>query len=130
MLTSEALEKAKFPATKFREGYDVIEVDDFLDKLVATAKHYESGGTPAAAPMTSAEVASARFPATKFREGYDVVEVDALLDKAVAVFRSWEGGSAVSAAPGTWTQEAAAPVVADPAIVRPRRWWSRGSRTS
>ncbi|WP_102509674.1 DivIVA domain-containing protein [Sanguibacter massiliensis] len=32
MLTSDDLISRKFTATKFREGYDIVEVDDFLRK--------------------------------------------------------------------------------------------------
>ncbi len=36
LLTAEDILNKKFSATKFREGYDVEEVDDFLDEVVRT----------------------------------------------------------------------------------------------
>ena len=36
LLTAEDILNKKFQATKFREGYDVEEVDDFLDEVVRT----------------------------------------------------------------------------------------------
>ncbi|PZR55450.1 cell division protein DivIVA [Xylanimonas oleitrophica] len=36
LLTAEDILNKKFAATKFREGYDVEEVDDFLDEVVRT----------------------------------------------------------------------------------------------
>lgn len=36
MLTADDVLNAKFHATKFRDGYDQDQVDDFLDKVVET----------------------------------------------------------------------------------------------
>ncbi len=38
LLTAEDILNKKFSATKFREGYDVEEVDDFLDEVVNTLR--------------------------------------------------------------------------------------------
>jgi DivIVA domain-containing protein len=41
MLTAAEVLNAKFAATKFREGYDQDEVDDFLDRVVRTLQARE-----------------------------------------------------------------------------------------
>ena len=38
LLTAEDILNKKFTATKFREGYDVVEVDDFLDEVLNTLR--------------------------------------------------------------------------------------------
>ncbi|MBI9115457.1 DivIVA domain-containing protein [Sanguibacter suaedae] len=38
LLTADDVLTKKFPATKFREGYDVVEVDDFLDEVLHTLR--------------------------------------------------------------------------------------------
>ena len=38
LLTADDVLTKKFPATKFREGYDVVEVDDFLDEVLNTLR--------------------------------------------------------------------------------------------
>ncbi|KRD43277.1 hypothetical protein ASE38_03150 [Cellulomonas sp. Root930] len=80
MLTSADVLNQKFAATKFREGYDQDEVDDFLDRVVETLKEQEGAGR-AAKPLTAWDVGQVRFQTTKWREGYDQQEVDAFLDR-------------------------------------------------
>ena len=80
MLTAAEVLNAKFAATKFREGYDQDEVDDFLDRVVTTLRARESG-TAVAEAVTVADLAVRRFTTTKFREGYDMEDVDRLLDQ-------------------------------------------------
>lgn len=38
LLTADDILNKKFTATKFREGYDVVEVDDFLDEVLETLR--------------------------------------------------------------------------------------------
>ncbi|MGY4643972.1 DivIVA domain-containing protein [Cellulomonas sp. URHB0016] len=89
MLTAHQVLSATFSATKFREGYDQDEVDDFLDRVVATLRAREAGSALGGA-VTVADVDGLRFQLTKFREGYDMTEVDALLDRV----RETLGGTA------------------------------------
>jgi DivIVA domain-containing protein len=57
---------------RLREGYDMGQVDDFLDRLeVAVA------GDGSVRPL----VDSAVFTPVRFREGYDMTEVDLLIDR-------------------------------------------------
>lgn len=41
LLTTDDILNKKFTATKFREGYDIVEVDDFLDEVLNTLRAYE-----------------------------------------------------------------------------------------
>src|SRR5665647_965740 len=61
MLTADDVLNKKFQATKFREGYDQDEVDDFLDEVVntlrvVTAESDELKGKLAAAERRIAEL--------------------------------------------------------------------------
>ncbi|OCI33141.1 DivIVA domain-containing protein [Oerskovia enterophila] len=90
MLSAQQVLDTTFTATKFREGYDVEQVDIYLDDVSATLKAYEAGGRPGPGLLTSVEARGARFSATKWREGYDVTEVDDLIDSIVGTLQSYE----------------------------------------
>jgi DivIVA domain-containing protein len=71
--------------TRFREGYAIDEVDDFLRRAgVALDEHRRA----APLSLTPEAVLSTKFQATKFREGYDQGEVDDLLDQVAANLRA------------------------------------------
>lgn len=91
MLTAHDVLNATFTATKFREGYDVEQVDDYLDRVAAALEAYEKG-TPATGLFTSQQARDVRFSATKWREGYEVTEVDDLIDSIVSALTSYEAG--------------------------------------
>ncbi|WP_051197128.1 DivIVA domain-containing protein [Jonesia quinghaiensis] len=84
------IHNAKFQVTKFREGYDMVEVDDYLDRIAAAA---QSG--PQEIQHIIADIPTAKFQVTKFREGYDMVEVDDLLDTVLLALRNYlaQGGT-------------------------------------
>lgn len=65
----------KFSATKFREGYDLEDVDDFLDRLVVAVRPGQGRREDVAALIDGAQFTTT----TKFREGYDMADVDAFL---------------------------------------------------
>lgn len=91
-----ALERPRFSTTRLREGYDVADVDDAVDRvLVALA----DGATS----MTASDVSSLRFNPVRLAEGYDMGEVDNWLDQAAAELARTSGGAAPAtpAAPGT-----------------------------
>lgn len=77
------LTDAGFRVTKFREGYDMIEVDDFIDEMVGAARALNPNQLDTMPDL----VLNKKFQVTKFREGYDMVEVDDFLDVALAHFR-------------------------------------------
>lgn len=93
MLTADDLLTKKFPATKFRLGYDVVEVDTFLDRVLGTLKRYESGA-PQGDRVLAGDVRATKFSASKFRQGYDVVAVDAYLDDIEQTLVGLEKGPA------------------------------------
>ena len=67
----EQIRSAKFRVTRLGPGYDEEEVDNFLDKVVATLGRGE--------PLTPAEVRGAQFRTTRPRPGYAQQDVDDLL---------------------------------------------------
>lgn len=101
-LTAENVILKQFNATKFREGYDQENVDDFLDEVVAELRriHEENENlklhkenkpgslAPISTPILTPEaVVNKRFKPTKFREGYDQDELDDFLDEVVVTLR-------------------------------------------
>ncbi len=71
------LESPRFALVKLREGYDMEEVDDFVDRVLATVN-----GTPIDRPVTAREISTKQFSTVRIREGYDVMEVDLFLEEA------------------------------------------------
>jgi|SRR6478609_11123192 len=55
LLTAEDILNKKFAATKFREGYDVEEVDDFLDEVVRTLNSVQEENEDLKAKLAAAE---------------------------------------------------------------------------
>lgn len=43
LLTEGDILNKNFQSTKFRQGYDVFEVDDFLDRVLATIRELHAG---------------------------------------------------------------------------------------
>ncbi|GGK92870.1 DivIVA domain-containing protein [Curtobacterium luteum] len=87
MLAGDVAAK-RFAPTKWREGYDQGQVDDFLDRVRATLAAYERGRP--AEPLTAEDVTMSRFRPTRFRDGYDQDEVDDFLDQVVVELRQHE----------------------------------------
>ncbi|ACZ30322.1 DivIVA family protein [Xylanimonas cellulosilytica DSM 15894] len=55
LLTAEDILNKKFAATKFREGYDVEEVDDFLDEVVRTLSAVQEENEELRSKLAAAE---------------------------------------------------------------------------
>jgi DivIVA domain-containing protein len=55
LLTADDVLNKKFQATKFREGYDQDEVDDFLDLIVATLREVQGENDDLKAKLAAAE---------------------------------------------------------------------------
>ena len=66
-----------FTPVRLREGYAPYEVDEFIDRLMATVN-----GLPVDRPVTVREIRRVQFTPVRLTEGYDVEEVDAFLDTA------------------------------------------------
>lgn len=86
---SSEVQQAKFPTTKFRAGYDMAEVDNFLEGVRSTLLHWEAGRT---GQIRGNEVVAKRFSITKFRLGYDQDHVDNFLDLVTATLNAYEIG--------------------------------------
>ena len=123
MLKATAVSGARFSPTKFREGYAVGGVDDFLMRVAATLSTLESGNTTGprgSALVTPDEVANHRFMTTRVRDGYDVIEVDDFLDAivdtlSVYIARAQRGEPLVQDSDGTPGPDATdAPGIASP----------------
>lgn len=81
-MTASMILNQKFTVTKFREGYDMSEVDSFLDELGMVAETRE----PAELEAMLRAIPAKRFQVTKFQNGYDMIEVDEFLDAVEAGF--------------------------------------------
>lgn len=79
-LTADGVLNARFQPTRFREGYDQDEVDDFLDTVTALLRAHEAGERIDASAAVEL-CRTARFQPTKFREGYDQHQVDDFLTR-------------------------------------------------
>jgi len=55
LLTAEDILNKKFTATKFREGYDVVEVDDFLDEVLNTLRALQGENDDLKGKLAAAE---------------------------------------------------------------------------
>lgn len=78
---------------KIRQGYEISEVDDFLDRVEETLKVHEAGGSMLSSKvqmLTSEQILQQRFTATKFRAGYDVLKVDDFLNQAYGALKHHE----------------------------------------
>jgi DivIVA domain-containing protein len=72
-----------FSTVRLREGYALAEVDEFVERVMATVN-----GLPVSRPVTAEEIRSVQFSSVRLTEGYDIEEVDLFLDTAEA----WLGG--------------------------------------
>ncbi|GAA1695488.1 hypothetical protein GCM10009745_46590 [Kribbella yunnanensis] len=68
---------SNFTRVRWREGYDIDEVDAFLERLAATVE-----GRYVDTPVTAADIRNISFTPTRLREGYAIDEVDTFLDQA------------------------------------------------
>lgn len=68
------VQRSKFSITKFRDGYDLEDVDEFLDHLVLKLQQ------DASRPELLQLLGSAQFRVTKFRDGYLAEQVDSFLE--------------------------------------------------
>lgn len=64
---------SRFTITKFKSGYDLDGVDDFLDTVTAQLREE----TPAEVILNT--IASASFRVVKWRDGYETEQVDRFL---------------------------------------------------
>jgi DivIVA domain-containing protein len=67
----------QFSVVRLQEGYAIDEVDEFVDRVLATVN-----GLPVSRPVTADEVRNVQFRPVRFNAGYDVMEVDMFLETA------------------------------------------------
>lgn len=126
MLTAHDVRGARFARTKFREGYDMGEVDALLERAAATLEVL-AGARPGPAALSARDVAESRFMATKFRDGYDQVEVDDFLDRVAAALVAAAGSAHGSA--GATDPRGAQPPAGAPRTVLEAHAAERGGRS-
>jgi DivIVA domain-containing protein len=76
----ERIQSAKFRTTRFSPGYNDEEVDNFLDRLVATLR---GSGLP-----DYSEVRNIEFTTTRLRPGYAMKDVDRFLREIAEAIRT------------------------------------------
>ncbi|SDH30627.1 DivIVA domain-containing protein [Agrococcus jejuensis] len=76
--TPEDVVTRTFTTTRFRQGYDMDEVDTHLDALVQVMRAHEQGARTDDLPHSS-QASGIAFTLTRWRDGYDPEEVDAFL---------------------------------------------------
>lgn len=97
LLTSEDVFTVQFPATKFRDGYDQNQIDDYLDEIVRVLSYYEAlNASPEAEvdlsyiTVRGVDVREVDFDYTRMRVGYDQDAVDDYLDQVAATLDAYE----------------------------------------
>jgi len=83
------IEQSRFRPTRLREGYDMGEVDAFLDDLCTLLR----SGEPIAGL-----IGEVRFTPVRLREGYDMDDVDSLLQHVASSVGSVPTGETSPAA--------------------------------
>jgi DivIVA domain-containing protein len=73
----EQRQRPRFSTVRLRMGYDAEQVDEFIDRVMATVN-----GQPVQRPVTADEIRNIAFSSVWMREGYDVAQVDMFLDQA------------------------------------------------
>lgn len=69
LLTPDEVLNKKFQVTKFREGYDMVEVDDFLDLVLATLRAVYVENDEVKAKLEAAETRVAELSRTQSADG-------------------------------------------------------------
>jgi DivIVA domain-containing protein len=77
LLTADDVLNKKFQATKFREGYDQDEVDDFLDLVVGTLRELQGENDDLKTKLAAAERRIAELSRTGAAQGAPVVAAPA-----------------------------------------------------
>lgn len=96
LLTAQDIRDHSFDTVRLTEGYDVNEVDQFLDRVEHTLEFLASPqADQATIPssldiVTPQEVREFTFNQVHFKEGYDVNEVDQFLDDVTATLQSYQ----------------------------------------
>lgn len=88
VLTSDDVVAIRFATTHLRHGYDRVEVDDLLDRVVATLRH-----GPSTDALTVADLDATTLRTRHLTGGYDTTQVDAFLARVRATLVAREGAT-------------------------------------
>jgi DivIVA domain-containing protein len=100
-LTPEDVVNKRFSQTKFREGYDQDEVDDFLDEVVVELRRLTQENEELKAQLGSGAAPVAAAPAEKAVVVEEVVEAPAPVAEVPAPVAAAPAPAPVAAAPST-----------------------------
>lgn len=81
--TYDAQAGTRFPTTKWREGYDVASVDEFVARAERAVSMRDRS-------VRSEDVEQARFAPVRWRTGYDMDAVDTHLEQLAADLKDVE----------------------------------------
>ena len=91
-LTADQASHAAFVTTRFKAGYDLEEVDVFIEGIAAALRAWETG--PVSGPsyriLASDDVSSKKFSTTSLREGYEQDAIDLFMDEAARTLQDHE----------------------------------------
>jgi DivIVA domain-containing protein len=73
----------RFKHGRFREGYNMADVDEFLRRAHHALESRDGS-------VTSSDVHNIRFRPTRLKEGYHMLEVDEELDRVAAALQKLE----------------------------------------
>lgn len=81
--TYDAQAGTRFPTTKWREGYDVASVDEFVARAERAVSMRDRS-------VSSEDVEEVRFAPVRWRTGYDMDAVDTYLERVAANLKDVE----------------------------------------
>lgn len=117
LLTADDVLNKKFQATKFREGYEQDEVDEFLDEVVEAMRQLEAENTDLKAKLdaANARVEELSEGGTTASSITPVEETSTVSDEPAEVVVEEESVEETAAPVATTSAQEAAPVTAAPA---------------
>ncbi|PJI86777.1 DivIVA domain-containing protein [Luteimicrobium subarcticum] len=116
MISAEDVLSTTFRTTRFRGGYDIEAVDDYLDQVTRTLAVHE-GRTPYTTDLLSAEDVRGRtFEVGKLRESYVAEDVDALLARIAEALDEYEKRAATRTTGAVPAVAAATPTGGAPTV--------------
>lgn len=74
---SRQFDPPEFSPVRLRAAYDMDEVDEFVDRVMATVNR-----RPVDRPVTERDIREVAFSVVRLREGYEIEQVDLFLDRA------------------------------------------------
>lgn len=88
MLTSEQVKGKEFTTVRFRRGYDMRDVDEYLDRVIYNQLHDIESGRLRLESTATLPVPTG-FAIRLFAESYDKDEVEAFVAEIIETFRGY-----------------------------------------